>query len=266
MFLITLILLSGFGLIVGSFLNVVVYRMRTGMSAVKGRSKCFSCGKTLEIADLIPIFSFLFLKGRCRRCKAKISIQYPIVECAGLLSFLLPYLVLQPFQPIEYVQYIISVVFFLVLIVMSAYDIRHKIIPNSISVTLGILGILSVICRLQAIFIIPTSDLYAGILLPFIFFLLWVITKGKGIGLGDAKISVGLGLFLGISSGISMVMIAFWIGAIVSLLTIGFQKIFHKKGLTFKSEVPFGPYLAISTFIVFLFNIDFGTLSMWLSF
>ena len=119
------VLIFIFGTIIGSFLNVVILRYNTGNSVLKGRSRCFACGKTLKWYELVPVFSFLAQKGRCRKCKAKISRQYILVEIitGGLFAL------------IFYIQHSIFNILYLwamagLLIIISVYDLRHLIIPN----------------------------------------------------------------------------------------------------------------------------------------
>jgi leader peptidase (prepilin peptidase)/N-methyltransferase len=114
------------GACIGSFLNVVIYRYNTGLT-INGRSKCFSCGRTLVWYDLIPIFSFLAFKGRCRTCKSKISWQYPAVELTAALLFLGLY-------NLEGIStfLIFDCVIWSILLVITVYDLRHKIIPDGL--------------------------------------------------------------------------------------------------------------------------------------
>ena len=264
--IIVVVFLAGLGLIIGSFLNVVIYRMRTGKSAMKGRSCCFSCGKNLEARDLVPILSFCFLRGRCRRCKVKISWQYPVVESLGLISVLVPFLVLEPTNIYSFVGYISTAIFFCTLTVMSVYDIRHKIIPDSISITLFVFAFLSVLFRDGTISWPSSLFWYGALVIPASLFFLWAVTRGRGIGFGDVKLAPSLGLLLGLSSGITALLLSFWIGAALSLIIMAFNKFRNMHSITMKSEVPFGPYLALGTFLAFAFQIDFSTLSSWLTF
>ena len=134
-----------FGAIIGSFLNVVILRLQTG-KGVSGRSFCMSCGRTLNPIDLVPIFSFLFLRGRCRVCKTKISWQYPIVEFLTGLVFFLTFLKLSPNFP-EFIGLALAYYFILfsLLMVIAVYDIRHTIIPDMLVFIFGFLSFLGLI-------------------------------------------------------------------------------------------------------------------------
>ena len=125
------------GTIIGSFLNVVIYRFNTGKTIVKGRSICMTCNRELRWYELIPLFSFLIQKGKCRRCAIKISHQYPLVEFLTGIIFVL---IAHRFLSILYVSlglYLFFLIFFVfifsLLIVISVYDLRHKIIPDKLS-------------------------------------------------------------------------------------------------------------------------------------
>lgn len=255
MLLLNLFIIFVFGTIIGSFLNVVVLRYNTGLSIVTGRSRCFSCGKDLNWYELIPLFSFLFLRGKCSSCKSKISYQYFIVELltgiifAGLflkfgLTILLPiYLVIAS-----------------LLIVMSVYDFKHKIIPDGMVFVFILLSIFVFFYThtFNSIFTYPLSlDLLAGPILFSFFAFFWLISLGKWMGFGDAKLAIGVGFLLGFSGGVYSIMLAFWIGAGFSLLIMFLQKIkmaclrrqagFSK--LSLKSEIPFAPFIILSVFI-----------------
>lgn len=258
-----------FGLIIGSFLNVVIYRMNTRKSFFRsfgGRSACMSCQNKLCWYELIPLFSFLVLKGRCRNCKTKISSQYILVEFATGLIFCLLFL---KFQDILFIStsifaitYAYYAIMFSLLIVIVVYDLRHKIIPNTLSLFFGVLAFVGLFFfhlnyfdnfSSYSIFYwqIPSMlEFLSGILISLPFCLFWLISRGAWMGLGDAKLVLGLGYFLGLSLVFSAVVLAFWIGAIMGLGLVVF-----KKGYGMKSEIPFAPYLVLGTFIVFFFNL-----------
>ena len=236
------------GTIVGSFLNVVVFRYNTGLSFVTGRSRCFSCSKNLHWYELLPLFSFLMLGGKCLGCNSKISGQYLIVELAtgiifsglflkfGLTPMLILYLLITS-----------------VLIVMSVYDFKHKIIPDGMVFTFIALsiGMFLYTHSLNEILSLPISlDLLAGPILFAFFAFFWLVSGGKWMGFGDAKLAIGVGFLLGFSGGIYAIMLAFWIGAAVSLILIFLQKIkIAKFKLSFKSEIPFAPFIILAVFI-----------------
>ena len=255
-----------FGAIIGSFLNVVILRYNTGLSIMsKGspRSHCFSCHKVLKWYELIPILSFFIQRGHCRTCYSRISWQYPIVEILTGLVFLLIYLLLSTnYLLILYYWFIFSL-----LIVISVYDIRHKIIPNKIVWLFVFLSLFSFIFRAHLLGIrdysLLINNIFAGLGLALPFALLWLLSKGKLMGLGDAKLALGIGFLLGLSSGITALLFSFWIGAIFGIILLVPWRSFtglaiKKAGL--KTEIPFGPFLILATFIVFILNLDFNAI------
>ena len=246
-----------FGLIIGSFLNVVIIRFNTQRS-FGGRSGCMSCKNTLSWYELIPVFSFLFLRGRCKNCKARISIQYPIVEFLSGLIFALLFL---KFQDVFFYgqTFVFSLTYayyataFSLLLVIAVYDIKHKIIPDVLSLSLGIFSFLGLFLFNSAGFYphVPSIlELSSGLIIatPFAFF--WLVSKGRWMGLGDAKLAIGLGWLLGLSRALSGLVLAFWIGAVIGLVLIIFSK---KHGM--KSEIPFAPFLVLGTLLAFLFEL-----------
>lgn len=243
------------GLILGSFLNVVILRINTGAN-LKGRSKCFSCLKKLAWYDLVPLASFALIRGRCRYCRSKISIQYPIVEL--LSSFILVsvayytnpfYEMTDPFLSggaslEQIIRYVLIASFFLILLAISVYDARHKIIPDQFSLALGIVAVLLETLVMVRFFDQEKliTDLLAAIGAFSFFGGLWFISKGTWMGFGDAKMAISLGLFLGYPMIIIGVFLAFWIGALFGIFLLLF------KNYSRKAEIPFGPFLALGTY------------------
>jgi len=253
------------GTIIGSFLNVVIYRFNTGKTIVKGRSICMNCGHNLRWYELVPVFSFLIQRGKCRRCKSRISIQYPLVEILtgfifALISF--RFFPILYFSPLLYMFYNALFVFiFSLLIVISVYDLRHKIIPEKLVIIFIVISFLTIFINpniFGRIFVLPNFfSIISGPLLALPFVLLWLFSKGRLMGLGDGKLILGIGWLLGIYQGLCAIIIAFWIGAIVSL----FIMLLSKKKINMKTEVPFAPFLIISTFVTFLFGLNVFSLS-----
>lgn len=247
-----------FGLIIGSFLNVVICRMNTARS-FGGRSACMTCESILCWYELIPLFSFLGLRGRCRNCKTKISFQYPLVEFAtGLIFAALFY----KFQAIFFssdilifsLTYAYYAVLFAILVIIVAYDIKHKIIPDVLSLMFGVLAFVGLFFFNGYQFLIHMPSLLefaSGLLIAFPFFFLWLVSRGAWMGLGDAKLALGLGWFLGLSLGLSALVLSFWIGTI-----IGVGLVLFKRGYGMKSEIPFAPYLALGTLLAFMFELN----------
>ncbi len=244
-----------FGAIVGSFLNVVALRYNTGRT-LGGRSSCFSCGRSLTALDLVPLFSFLALAGKCRSCGSKISWQYPLVEAGTALLFLGVYLT---GFALAYQIYLLPLLSLLAVILI--YDLRHKIIPDALVYLFGALSLVSLFIDFPAQSLAyPTLQaLMAGPLLAFPFAFLWLVSRGRWIGLGDAKLALGMGWLLGLAKGATAVLFAVWIGAAVSIALLLAQKWLFRgtNRLTMKSEIPFAPFLILGLLIVLFFNSNF---------
>lgn len=246
------------GLIIGSFLNVVIFRFNTGRS-FGGRSGCMTCEKKLSWHELIPLFSYIGLRGRCSKCKSKISAQYPIVEALTGIIFAGIFLKFQDLFFLDTFAFSISYAFyatmFSVLLVVAVYDFKHKIIPDAFSLAFGIITFIGLFFFKDFIFyphIPPVSEFLAGVLLAIPFFLLWLVSKGKWMGLGDGKLALGLGWLLGFSRLLSGVVLAFWSGAIIGVLLMIFSKKHHMK-----SEIPFAPFLVLGVLLSFFLQLEF---------
>lgn len=261
------------GLIVGSFLTALVARYGA-KTIVYGRSSCSSCGTTLGMRDLIPVLSFLIQRGKCRHCESKISTSYLITELFIATLFVLIYQYIQGLGDLLFGEQVLLFVLyagaFASLYALSLYDLEHFIIPDGFVVVFIVLGYMG---RLSELFILGTPiglmDFLAGVIVAVPFLILWIVSRGTWIGFGDVKLSVGVGGVLGISSGFTGLMLGIWIGALISLLYIamshtGFPLGKHRKQLTIKSEVPFGPYLALGTLVAFFYVRDVLGLTMLL--
>ncbi|MEK7649923.1 MAG: prepilin peptidase [Patescibacteria group bacterium] len=244
------------GLALGSFLNVVALRLNTGEN-LRGRSRCFSCLRKLGWSDLVPLASFVAIRGRCRTCGSKISFQYPAVElAAALLTAGTGYMMFGfgvPQDLTRVAQYVLAVTFLLTLLTASVYDLRHKIIPDQLSLLLFVSAILlegAIVWQQYPSYVndgFLLYDIAAGVG-AFIFFAgIWFISKGAWMGFGDAKIAISIGLFLGFPNIVFALLAAFWSGAIIGIILLA------TKTLGRKSEIPFAPFLALGTYIVFFF-------------
>lgn len=256
------------GAIIGSFLNVILYRYNTGRG-IGGRSMCFSCRRKLTPIDLIPLLSFAMFRGRCRTCKSKISWQYPLVELLTGVLFAGSFwyfagasdglaVVLNPKIFAVQMTYILIVMSSLVLI--TVYDLRHKIIPDLFAFLFAgtsLLSLFIVFDRFGDINImLPSAINFAsGIIIAFPFYLMWRVSDGRWMGLGDAKLALGIGWFLGLVRGFNAVIFGFWIGAVISILLLVLGAVFPRfKNFTMKSELPFAPFLVAGLLIVFFFG------------
>src|SRR3989344_5877873 len=231
----SVVILFVLGTLVGSFLNVVGTRWGSGRT-ILGRSSCPHCNKTLKWWELVPIFSFLIQKGRCRSCGTKISYQYPIIEIfTGLIFATVPVWTL----PI-----------FCIYVVILIYDFHHKIIPDPLVYTAIALSLIYALLNLRTYELI---DLLAGLIIFLFFAAIWLLSRGRAMGFGDAKLGLSIGLLLGAAQGLSAIILAFWIGAVYSLAYIFIK---NDKGLTMKSEVPFAPFIIIGAWVSIVFHIN----------
>ena len=257
-----------FGAIIGSFLNVVVLRYRSGRT-LEGRSMCFSCGKTLSWYELVPIGSFLTQRGKCAGCKTAISWQYPLVEAVTGAIFVLLYLRFAYLLPDNAVLFSVLFAYYAfmmsLLVVLSTYDLKHKILPDAWTMLFASVAFIGMFfIKGDAIVLhLPSGwDVVAGLVLPAPFSLIWLVSKGKWMGLGDAKLMIGIGFLLGLSSGTAALLLSFWIGAAVSLIVLVVAALFArgKKGVTLKTAIPFGPFLALGTIIAVVCNVTVMTI------
>jgi leader peptidase (prepilin peptidase)/N-methyltransferase len=262
-----LIIIFIFGTIIGSFLNVVSLRFNTGKT-VGGRSVCMSCGKKLVWYELFPVLSYIFLGGVCGKCKTKISFQYPLVETITGFLFVLVFIKILPISDLilglitvtnlQLFWFIFYLIITSILIVISIYDIKHKIIPDLFVYTFITLSFISIFIGQNSWFIIPYfNSLIAGPLLALPFYLIWLISKGTWMGFGDAKLVLGIGWILGLGLGANAIILSFWIAAFVSILWL----LITRHSIQPRTEIPFGPYLIIGMYIVLFYKIqviDFG--------
>jgi leader peptidase (prepilin peptidase)/N-methyltransferase len=270
-------LLFLFGAAIGSFLNVVALRYDPDRflfgRALSGRSHCPHCGTTLRWFELIPVLSFFFQAGRCRTCRARLSFRYPAVEIlCGLLFVFVPLRMADPyfFLYLQHEFYLISslwVLVFLLLLLMALIDLRFSIIPDEINVALLALGGAITYASRPAFGMasgsflgaygflfgfrdnIWTNHIVFGALAAGLFFLgLIFITRGRGMGVGDLKLVIPLGLLFGWPDILFVVGFAFILGSLV-----GAYAIFTGRK-TLKHYVPFGPFLAVGGALVFFFG------------
>lgn len=254
------------GTIIGSFLNVVIYRFNTGKSIIYGHSICMTCNKSLRWYELVPLFSFLIQFGKCRRCKSNISLQYPLVEFGTGIIFSLTAYHFLPLIISSYWSFILFMVLFWfifsILIVIIFYDIRHKIIPDNLVYSLIIISFLSIFISHESGLLklsLPSLwNILSGPLCALPFLLLWLISKGRWMGLGDVKLILAIGWLFPFTVALSSIIISFWIGAVVGIFII----LFSNKKVKLTTEIPFAPFLILGIFITFFFGIDIYSLAM----
>lgn len=226
-----------FGVVIGSFLNVCICRIPQGEEIVRTPSHCPKCGAALKWYELIPIMSFLFQKGRCRRCKERISLQYPVVELANGLFYL--WILYRNGYGLPGILYCLCVS---ALIVLAVIDFRTFEIPLGCNLFIGGLGAVKLLFdiagwREQVIGLFAVSG---------IFLFVYLITGGKGIGGGDIKLMAAAGFLIGWQK----ILLALAVGSIAgSVIHIALMKFKNKNRV-----LAFGPYLAFGIFCAMLYG------------
>ncbi len=246
------------GAIFGSFLNALLFRFNTGRG-MGGRSRCMRCNHTLGSLDLVPIFSWITLRGRCRYCGTKISVQYPLVEAVAAVLSVKIFFLTYP----SVILYSFWLIVWLTILFIVVYDLRHMVIPWASSILLFILAVAHV-----ALGPLTLVNLVAGPLMALPFFLISLLSKGRWMGWGDCGLELSLGALMGLTGGITALLLGIWSGAIVGVVLIVVGRILRRFtprgtflksafGLTIQSEIPFAPFLALGALVVFFFHVDF---------
>lgn len=227
------------GFIVGSFISASSYRIPLGISFVKGRSMCPSCKGKIAWYDNIPVLSYFLLKGKCRLCREKISLRYLAIELFSGIMFFFFYLVFG-----ENIYRLLFNLFVFVLVLnIVIIDLEHKIIPDGL-VYVGIVVSFLNLLFLDGVYIF--SQLFWAFLLSSFMLFLHLITKGKGMGLGDVKLTLFMALFLGFPLSIFWLFASFILGSVVGVFLILFKK------ARFGKPIPFGPFMGMSFFVFML--------------
>ena len=242
------------GISIGSFLNVLIYRFPKRENFLISRSFCPKCHHKLNWSDLIPLFSFFLLRGKCRYCKKSISFHYPLIEfLTGILLCLIFYRL-----EINFLFFIYFSIISILLILIFFYDLKYYIIPNiavySLIVFTLIFNVFSKIFP-EILILAPEystlNTIYTALGASFCFFLIFLISQGKWLGFGDVKLIFFMGLFLGFPKILIAIFLASLIGSIIGLGLIALGK----KG--FKSEIPFGPFLIMGTYFALFWGQNF---------
>jgi len=245
-----------FGLVAGSFIGAYSYRLTKGISIKKGRSFCPKCKKKIVWYDNIPLVSYILLSGKCRKCKGKISVRYPLIELSTGLVFLFVALLWGEglfvipggeFLKIKREMGMLSLpylyVMFFLLIVMFITDIEEKVIFDGNIFFLFLIAFLAVLLFFpRGMYVNMLSALGGSSFL----LLIHLATSGRGMGLGDVKLALPAGLILGWPGTLMWLYLSFVLGALIGLLLILFKK------AKFGKHIPFGPFLIISFVFVFV--------------
>ncbi len=237
-----------YGVVIGSFLNVLALRLPLKESVTLKRSHCMTCGHTLSWYELFPLFSYIFLGGKCRHCKSKISIQYPLVEGANGILYAILFLVHG--ISVETILYCLCAS---ALLALSIIDWRTQEIPVGFNIFILLLGLVRLVTDLG-----NWSQYVIGLFAVSGFlFLLFLITKGRGIGGGDIKLMAATGLLLGWQLNIIAFLLGCIIGSIIHLTLMAIKKA--------NRVLAFGPYLSMGVYIAMIWGEQLVSwyLSMW---
>ena len=233
-----------FGLIVGSYLNVVVYRLPLGLSTVYPRSRCPGCGSLIRARDNVPVFSFLLLRGRCRHCGTAISWRYPLVEAATGALFVASLLRfgLTP-------QTLVAMVFSCLMLVLALIDYDHMLLPDRITLPGTAVGLATQLVAPLAGLVpaVVGALLGAGILLA-VWGLWWVVRREEGMGLGDVKMLALVGAFLGWQGVLVTLFFGALSGSVVGLALM------RRGSADMRSKLPFGVFLAMGAIVALFFG------------
>ena len=226
-----------FGVTVGSFLNVCILRIPAGESIVFGSSHCMNCGKRLHWWELIPLFSWLALRGRCSGCSSPISPQYPLIEAANGVLWVLVYHRFGLCPDVLLACFLVSA-----LLVASVIDARTREIPPGTTITIAVLGLLRALLHLPD----WRSHLLGLVVVGGVLLLLFFISGGAAIGGGDVKLMAGTGLFL----GLRLNLMAFFLGCVIGSVIHVWRMKFRGAG----RDLAMGPYLAVGVLISLLWG------------
>lgn len=283
------------GTVLGSFLNVLILRYDsvndTILRNANGRSRCSNCHKILNWYELIPLLSFLIQRGKCRSCGVKLTLQYPLVEFLGGLIFISAFLRFYSVHDGSFLPYLMMIIWSGVLfslLLMSVIDFRERLIPDGVNLFIIFSGFLLILSK----YLYPASvslgeaerSLLGNYALIFpggtgfpwnhligaafgivLFGGLFLLSRGRGMGLGDVKLAGALGFFMGYPDAALALIASFIIGALFSFILIGLRF------KTMKDFIPFGPFMALGVVLIFLFGHElvhgyfdfFGLLNIW---
>lgn len=226
-----------FGIVIGSFLNVCILRIPNRESIARDRSHCMHCGYQLKWYDLIPLFSYLFLGGRCRQCKNHISLQYPIIEGVNGILYVLIFIVKG--WGLDAVIYCLCAS---ALLALSVIDFRTYEIPLGFNICIGLLGVIHLFLhRTQW-----KEYLIGLVLVSGIFEIIFLLSKGRAIGGGDVKLMAAAGLLIGWKMAYLAMVLGCVIGSVIHLIRMKVTKEGHVLAM--------GPYLAMGIFLSFMWG------------
>lgn len=246
-YLVIYIMILCFGVAIGSFLNVCIYRLPKEESLVKSSSHCMTCGEKIKKRDLVPILSWCLLRGKCRNCGARISPRYTVVEALNGLCFLLVFFIYKP--DVNPLMGVLVSLLFSALIVVFFMDWDTQLISTPVCVFIGLLGVIQGVINYVRDYPISHVTLKSQIIGAFVisvpFLLIELFSKGRAMGRGDVYLMLAGGLFLGVKSVIVAAFIGMITGSVVGMI------LKHKTG---SSKFAFGPFLALGIATASLFG------------
>lgn len=235
----TILAAAVFGLIIGSFLNVVIARLPEHRSLWAPRSACPTCGVAIAWHDNVPVLSYVLLRGRCRGCAGRISLRYPLVEITTAALF-----VVATFRFGISAQLMIAAALFAALVAITVIDLDHQIIPDVITLPGTLAGLIANV----ATGVLPWTDAVLGIVVGGGIFFAIIVASGGGMGGGDMKLGAMLGAFLGWKLTLVAIFLSVVVGGAVAVgVLVG-----GRKGR--KDPIPFGPFLAVGGAVALLWG------------
>lgn len=253
--LLMLITLFILGLVFGSFVSALSWRIPKGISIAKGRSICPNCKHQIYWYDNIPLFSYLILRGCCRNCKKHISLRYPIIELFSGIGFVSIYYISSTFKGLSLqgaysiFQLMFFLVMFVILLTIFVIDLEHQIIPDSL-VFAGIIIAIAYYTFSGPYFLI--TAILSGLLAATFLVLIHLITRGAGMGLGDVKFAILGGMLVGLRLLPVWLLLSFITGAIVGIILILMKK------AKMKTQIAFGPFLILGLLLTAIFGSYLG--------
>ena len=231
-----------FGIVIGSFLNVLIYRIPRHENIAVVRSHCMQCGYQLKWYDLFPIFSYLFLRGKCRKCKAKISVQYPLVEALNGILYVVVFVFMYQQTTDSLLCCVLYCMLGSALLALSVIDFRTYEIPVGFNLFIGLLGVARIVTDYEN----WLQYVIGGVSVSLFLLLLFVLSNGRAIGGGDVKLMAACGLLLGWKS----IILAFCIGCLLGGIVHPIRMKLAGEGRV----LAMGPYLSIGVMIAALFG------------
>lgn len=237
-----LFILFIFGLFLGSFLALLGWRLPKRKAVIWGRSHCDGCGRTLAWYELIPVLSYVWLGGKCRRCRRPLHILYPAAEivCGAGLVYLYQTFGSSP-------AFLFGALIFCAFLVLAVADILYQILPDGAVLVSGA-STLGLLLSVQTPWSVIALHVVAGACAALFFAALWAITRGRGMGFGDVKLAFVLGMLLGYPAIIVGLYVAFLTGAAVGVILI------ITRQLKLKSKIAFGPFLLLGSSVAFVWG------------